>query len=179
MKVTVKTNPEGIRRVRTLAQALGLPHADMAGPVLVELGVVHRKQENRIFATQGSAGASGRWPALSPGYAAKKRKQFPGKKILQRTGDMKARLTKRSNPNYYQDYVPRSAARGTFRFGARSGLAAAHRAGTGPLPIRDMLTKTAAQVAEFQAALFKWYREKRAPQAFRNYGPPISQSRPR
>lgn len=177
--IRVRTNREGFQRIRTLAEALHLSPSDMAGPVLKELGVHHRRQENQIFASEGSAAASGRWPALSPGYASRKRKEFGRKKILQRTGDMKSRLTKASNPNYYQDYVARSDRTGIFRFGARSGLARSHISGIGSLPMRDMLTKTAQQVGELRLAFATWYRTKRVPQVLRQFGPAIRNSRPR
>ncbi len=50
--------------------------------------------QRRQFSTEGGH-ASGGWPALSPDYAAWKAKHFPGKGILERTGALKASLTRR------------------------------------------------------------------------------------
>ena len=179
MNVCVRTNREGFKRVRTMAEALQLSDGDMRGPVLTLFGQLHRKQTKRIFATEGGEGASGKWPALSPAYAKKKRKLFGRKPILVATGEMKGRFVIPTNPSYFQRYFPQSAGRGLFRFGARSGKGAAHRTGLGPLPIRDMLTKTAEQVSEFATALVNWYRTKRVPQVLRHFGPQLRASRPR
>lgn len=42
--------------------------------------------------SEGGSTQAGRWPELSPGYAAWKARHFPGTKILERTGRLKASL---------------------------------------------------------------------------------------
>jgi phage gpG-like protein len=49
------------------------------------------------FALEGAQGAHGRWQALSPGYAARKAKLYPGKKILEATGALKDDLLSEMN----------------------------------------------------------------------------------
>lgn len=199
MRLIIQKNPEGFSRVRSLAEALRVSAGDMAGPVLVELGKTHRRQQNRIFATEGAAGASGRWAPLNPRYAARKRARYGGKKILQLTGETKDRFTKPTHTGYFQRFVPRgTSGAGLFQFGAYSTVAAAHYfgipslarlrsrrsqivfGGVAPrLPVRDMITKTAAQAQEILRTFVDWYRLKRVPQALRRFGPGIRQSRPR
>lgn len=198
MHLIVKRNPDGFRPVRTIAEALAISAGDMAGPVLVELGVIHRRQQNRIFATEGAAGGSGRWPALNPSYAARKRARYGRKKILQLTGDTKDRFTKPTNIGYVQRFVPRgTSGSGLFQFGAYSTVAAAHYFGNPllvrlrsrssrilfggvakRLPVRDLITKKAAMVDGFNFGLNTWY-QKRVAQVLRNHGPRIRASRPR
>lgn len=176
MRVRARTNMEGFRRVRTMAEALQVGHDDLRGPVLTIFGQVHRKQTKAIFASEGAANL-GRWPELSPGYKAWKRRKYPRRKILVLTGDMKDRFVSPTNPYYFQEFKP-SARGGTFYFGARSDKAAAHRSGVGSLPIRDMITKTTDHLQEFRVALVVWYRA-RADQVLRHFGPQIAQTRPR
>lgn len=65
-----------------------------ATPVWNEIADRYVAAEKRQFATQGGS-SSGGWPELSPTYAAWKAKHYPGKKILVRTGALKASLTQR------------------------------------------------------------------------------------
>jgi hypothetical protein len=99
-----------------------------------------------------------------------------GKKIMVLTGDTKARFTVPTNPAYVQRFVPRGTSGGVFQFGADSDVAAAHLAGNPSLaphqsaaanrifggfakrlPVRDVITKSAAQMAAFLPVLKKWY----------------------
>jgi hypothetical protein len=182
--------------------ALKLTEKDMDGPVRIELGKVHVKQMNRIFATQGRTGASGAWPKLNPKYKARKTKVFGRKKILQLSGDMKTRFTKRKSPHYISEYVRTTIFGGHFRFGARSSVAAAHRegnpllAGKGPprsrlfarrvfggiaprLPIRDMVSKTKEHMEQMKDALRNWYIKKRVEQVLRHHERLLRATNPR
>ncbi len=148
---------------------------------------------------QGQQEPPGRWAALHKGYAERKRAKFGRKKILQLTGAMKTRFTSANNPFYVQRYLGSSAHRGTFQFGARSSVAAAHRkgnpalAGAAPkgskartifggiakrLPVRDMVSKTLAQRDEFQRRLETWYRKERVPQVLRANAALLRNSKP-
>lgn len=55
-------------------------------------------QEKDQFRTEGAEGGE-RWEELSPEYAAWKEASYPGKPILQRTGDLVGSLTSASDPN--------------------------------------------------------------------------------
>lgn len=50
--------------------------------------------ERRQFDSEGRYGSGG-WPALSPRYAAWKARHYPGKRILERDGDLRDSLTRR------------------------------------------------------------------------------------
>jgi hypothetical protein len=151
-------------------EALKISPGDLSGPVLVRFGQLHRSQVKGVFASEGATGASGRWEPLSPRYAAWKRRAFPGRRILVLSGEMKAAFTTPSHPKYVQGFrvAPRG---GTFFFGAYDDIAYKHFHGIKPLPIRDMITKTALQVAEFSKRLVDWYRMERIPQVLRHYKP--------
>jgi phage gpG-like protein len=55
-------------------------------------------QEKAQFATVGAEGGE-QWKELSPAYADWKEAHYPGKPILQRTGDLVKSLTSGSDPN--------------------------------------------------------------------------------
>jgi hypothetical protein len=186
--MTVTPKPEAFNRLRSLAEATKITHADMAGPVLVRLGQVHRKQETAIFASEGALSAGGAWKALSPKYRARKAKFGGLRGILTLTGDMKSRLTGATNANYIQKYSPTGEATGTFSFGAASAAAAAHAAGNPALgdkapqsglgrrvfkrpgtslPVRDPIGKTAAMLDALRQAFVRWYTQERIPQIAR------------
>lgn len=183
-----RTNPYAFERLREKTEELRITKADLAGPVLVEMGELHRRQMNDIFRTEGAAGGAGKFQPLSAAYAIKKKAVAARKKILQLTSDLKDRFTKPKNPNYIQRYIDRGD-RGVFQFGARSSVAAAHFFGqpalAGPpasdkakkvfggiaprLPRRDMITKTAEQVTQFRLLFIAWYN-KRIAQVTRHTG---------
>lgn len=77
---------------RTL-QRFELRAAD-ASPAFEQIGDSFARAESRQFSSQGAYGSGG-WPALSPAYAAWKARHFPGKPILQRTGELAESLTSR------------------------------------------------------------------------------------
>lgn len=84
--------------------------------------------EARQFASEG-AYASGGWPALSPAYAAWKARHYPGKPILERTGDLKDSLT--SRPFGIEVITPRS-----MTLGSGVSYHKFHQQGAGALPQR-------------------------------------------
>lgn len=174
MKLLFTPNEGGLRRLQSIPEALQPRLSDPA--LLRALGATHRKQEVSIFSTEGAAGAGGPWEQLNPRYRARKAKAVGGrKKILELTGTMKAAFTRATSPDYFQQFIPRGAL-GIFRFGARSSVAAAHKAGNpllapaqsatarkvfgGRAPRlarRDMVTKTPVQLAEMRETLLTWF----------------------
>ena len=87
-------------------------------------------QEKRQFQTEGDEGGD-HWKELSPVYADWKEAHFPGKPILQRTGDLYASLTSRTDPNA----VCREE-RKTLTLGSRIPYAIYHQRGTSKMPAR-------------------------------------------
>lgn len=184
MEIRFVPNRPAFKRIRTLQEALVISDGDMAGPVLVRLGQLHRKQQTGIFTSQGATGGAGRWPALNPSY--KKRKGRG--KILQLSGDMKKRFTGAKNPAYVQRYVSQGGGKGFFQFGAMSNVAAAHRAGNPALapnqsaaarkvfggraprlPVRDMIKKSPEHMLQFRLTFIQWYHHRVA-QVTRHFG---------
>lgn len=55
-------------------------------------------EEKAQFRSEGREGGEA-WKALSPEYAGWKEVNFPGKRILERTGDLEASLTRANDPN--------------------------------------------------------------------------------
>ena len=66
---------------------------DDFGPVFDDVVKLFRKHERDQFRKQGKQ-TGPRWPKLSPKYAAWKRKHFPGRPILVRTGALRDALVK-------------------------------------------------------------------------------------
>jgi phage gpG-like protein len=87
-------------------------------------------QEKGQFKTEGEEGGS-EWQALSPGYAEWKEAHFPGKLILQRTGDLYSSLTSGSDPN-----AVKREERKTLTLGTRLTYALYHQRGTKRMPAR-------------------------------------------
>lgn len=182
--MVIRKHPEGFRRIRTVQEGLVLSTADYSGPVLNALGKVHRDQELAIFGSEGRANVGG-WPALSPPYEAKKKK-VTRRRMLNLSGETKARFTGARHLGYFQRFFPRGTG-GVFQFGARSSVAAAHLYGKPELaagiqstlsrrifggtarrlPVRDMITKTAAMVAQLRHEFAVFYA-KRVDQVLRH-----------
>lgn len=97
-------------------------------PVWEKLAARFAALETRQFGSEGSY-ASGGWAALSPAYAAWKAANYPGRRILERTGALKASLT--SRPFGVEVIEAKSAA-----FGSGIDYGKFHQAGGGNLPQR-------------------------------------------
>jgi hypothetical protein len=190
--VRVTTYPQAFERLRSVTDVLKITPGDLAGPVLLRMDAVHRQQEAEVFSTEGAAGAAGKWPALSAAYAAAKRRagglgaaQVRGKKgkarvtalrglrapisqkILVWSGQTRDRFTQATAPGHIARLLQRGVSTFVYQFGAASDIAFYHRFGTRRLPVRDMITKTPAQVQALLQVIVNWYRIERLPQAMR------------
>lgn len=173
MKIILKPNAAALARMPELPRQVEVKLSDPA--LLRALGTTHRAQEESIFSTEGATGGTAPWAALNPRYAARKAKAVGRKKILQLTGTMKRQFTFASASGYVQQFIPRGTL-GIFRFGARSSVAAAHKFGNPSLapmqsatarrvfggiaprlPVRDMVTKSAAHLVELRQTLLTFY----------------------
>ncbi len=85
-KITVSVNP----RVQSLSDLATLSTQDMA-TLTTRMDSTFRAHETALFATEGASGGS-KWADLSEDYAEQKKRKFPGRKILQRTGRMRRSL---------------------------------------------------------------------------------------
>lgn len=100
------------------------------------------------FESEGAAGASGRWQALSPAYAKYKAVTFPGQPILQAEGHMIASLTDPEAPDAIFRPLPDELVIGT-----RDPKARAHHLGLGHLPARPIFSFTEQQKRRIQKAI--------------------------
>lgn len=100
------------------------------------------------FESEGSAGASGKWAALSPAYARFKAVAFPGQPILQAEGHMVDSLT---DPEALDAiYRPEPE---MLTIGSRDPKARAHHLGLGNLPARPIYSFTERQKRQIQKAI--------------------------
>lgn len=86
------------------------------------------KLETRQFDSEGAYGSGG-WPALSPAYGAWKAAHYPGKPILERTGDLRDSLTRRP-------FGVEVIETGHMVLGSGIDYGRFHQAGAGALPQR-------------------------------------------
>ena len=169
MKLRIDVNQDGFKRLRTMAEALTITAGDLRGPVLVRVGQKHREQMKNVFASQGATSGRGRWAALSASYRARKRRLLGSAgKILVLSGDMRDRFITPSRAEYVQSFHA-AGNLGIFLLGALSSIAGYHFRGSRRLPRRDMVTKTAGQIAAIRKVLVDWYRKERVPQVLRHF----------
>jgi phage gpG-like protein len=102
------------------------------------------------FTSQGALGQTGRWAPLEGRYAARKRRQYPGRTILERTGALRASLQVSTG----QSIVERSP-RALF-FGTSVPYAGYHQSGTEKMPRRAIFAMTNRQAARIGSVLHKW-----------------------
>lgn len=104
------------------------------------------------FETEGVRGLGRRWVKLSDPYREWKQRNYPGRKMLVRTGGMKgALLDKRANLRVTDRrvvYEPR---------GPRAEIAARHQAGDGP-PRRKIVAVTGMDARAMERTFAHWIR---------------------
>lgn len=102
------------------------------------------------FASEGAAGAAGKWAALSPAYAKFKAVVFPGQPILQAEGHMIASLT---DPEA-ADAIYRPG-KDELVIGTKDPKARAHHLGLGNLPARPIFSFSEQQKRRIQKSIQK------------------------
>jgi len=75
---------------------------NLEADLLPRVGVVFRRQERRLFASEGASGGPP-WRELDPDYARRKAVDWPGRKILAASGQLRQDLTSESSPDYIQE----------------------------------------------------------------------------
>lgn len=104
--------------------------------------------EAEQFASEGAAGASGKWTPLSPAYAKFKAVEFPGEPILQASHHMIESLT---DPEALDAvFIPEPT---QLTIGTRDPKALAHHRGRGRLPARPVISMSEAQKRRIQKAI--------------------------
>jgi phage gpG-like protein len=81
-------------------------------PIWPVMADVFYAMERRQFQTEGEEGGKP-WPQLSEPYARWKQVHYPGRPILQRTGDLMRSLTSQHDPNAVYNPQPRTLTLGT------------------------------------------------------------------
>jgi phage gpG-like protein len=122
--------------------------------------------ESEQFASEGSKGGSGAWKQLSQRYKIRKEKRYPGKKILEASGDLRASLTGNAAGTYYEANDKQIAVGTTIPY------ARYHHRGEGKLPKREVISFSETQkrrmMKTIQAALIAELRKG-------NYYVPVSE----
>lgn len=114
--------------------------------VAAEIYAINAEQ----FQSEGAAGASGKWAALSSAYARFKAIAFPGQPILQAEGHMVESLT---DPEALDAiYRPEQT---VLTIGSRDPKARAHHLGLGNLPARPIFSFSERQKRRIQKAIQK------------------------
>lgn len=103
--------------------------------------------EREQFDSEGSAGASGKWPALSPQYAKQKASEYPGKKIMERTGRLRSALTGRTAHSVIEKEKDQ------LTLGTRLPYGRWHQRGAGKLPVRKAIDMSRGQKRRIQKAI--------------------------
>jgi len=112
--------------------------------VATEIYAINAEQ----FESEGAAGASGKWAALSPAYARFKAIAFPGQPILQAEGHMMESLT---DPEALDAiYRPEQT---VLTIGSRDPKARKHHLGLDGLPARPIFSFTERQKRRIQKAI--------------------------
>lgn len=107
-----------------------------------------RKRESRLFATEGGSSGSP-WQALSPDYADWKKKHYPGRKILARTGALRTALTQRGGKHRASFFSKPYPAVVVGAGGEPGRIGSYHVLGEGNLPKRDPIDDSREAVREY------------------------------
>lgn len=144
VKARIEVNP----RLRELPQVAKLDMGDMKR-LADAIDSRFVTNERALFASEGASGGE-RWAPLSPDYAEAKRRRFPGRKILARTGRLRRSLTQKGDPEHVAVY--RLAPRPVVEVGTEVEVGAYHAPGplhNPNLPVRDPLQHTPQQERDY------------------------------
>lgn len=120
------------------------------GPAFDVIGERLQVAVREQFASQGARGGT-RWTRLSEPYGEWKRRNFPGRPILVRTGGMKGAML---SPQAV------TTSRHRLVYEPRVDYAGPHQAGRGRLPQRRMVQLTDADRRGWERAILTWIRHK-------------------
>lgn len=108
-----------------------------------------KAQLARHFKAEGGGSPSGRWEPLSPSYAARKQRRFPGRPILEATGLLKESLVGSGTGS-----IVVYGARSVF-VGSAVSYGIYHQTGTGSMPRRAPIEPTDRDVAEWITEIWR------------------------
>jgi len=104
-----------------------------------------------VFEREGAFEGRVKWQELSPAYARWKTQHYPGRKILELTGRLRASLTNKGGPDNVLQITPTMLAVGTV-----VPYAIRHQLGLGNLPMRKIIELTADQKLRWVQILHKY-----------------------
>lgn len=115
-----------------------------------------KREASQVFQQEGPG-----WQPLSRAYAYRKSRQYPGKKILVRTGRLKDSYINNPHTRYN---------RHSLEFGPSSDLARIHEEGRGKTPKRSVLDSMARNCRRTVGPLMSRYLTRGYRQAGRRFG---------
>lgn len=92
MAVNIEFTLEGVGTIKRRINKISKSINDFT-PAWKKIGEDFRDTEEKVFKGQGSYGSRSKWVPLTPKYQAWKSSRFPGRPILQMSGDLKNSLT--------------------------------------------------------------------------------------
>lgn len=146
-----KRDDFALRRMKVAFERAGSELAQFGRYVFPRVIAILEQEVRGQFRARGRGPHVGKWAPLSPAYAKWKRKRYPGKGILERTGSLKEGLTESSSP-----FADRSYSAVMMNFGTIGVLHASfHQGGTeNGLPARPPIDLT----TDFEVKLLKQAR---------------------
>ncbi|QGZ17114.1 tail completion or Neck1 protein [Arthrobacter phage DrYang] len=94
MSATMRFEGDGFRSFNLMLQRFQINFHDSA-PVFEAIADHQKTVWQKQFDQEGAYTGPGTWAALSPKYGAWKQRHYPGKKILELSGDLRESLTER------------------------------------------------------------------------------------
>ena len=113
LEVGTSTGDSAVQRIVTAMERAGENLTDFGQHTFPLLAPVFEAAESRQFDSRGGGPTAGHWAELTTKYAEWKAKHFPGKAILERTGDLREALTSSSSPLASREYSASEFAFGT------------------------------------------------------------------
>lgn len=120
-----------------------------------------RGQSVKLFSTEGTSGGD-HWEPLNPKYKEWKSKKYPGKKILNLTGDMRQSFLNKSHPDYIQKHDwKRNSSTWSIFLGSKNEKALEHahlkarQRGQFDIPYRNPGARTDTQIKELEIVMIK------------------------
>jgi len=143
----LKINKTELQQVYKLVNQPLLSIKDLRPAWLVIRNDLRNVVWKQQFETEGGYAGSG-WEPLSDKYAAWKEKHYPGKPILQLTGQLKKSFTedfRGSNGGYYQLLAPSFMEVGSDLKVGKYNLGLLHQTGTENMPARKVVELTSRE----------------------------------
>lgn len=109
MKLTIKVDADATLR----SFGIYLKNLKNMRGIFGEIAKDFATAEGTVFRNQGRTAGFEKWAPLNPDYAARKKAEGYGSKILIRTGALKSSLTNTSDPGFFIKSTPRSMEIGT------------------------------------------------------------------